>query len=97
MKLTSWVGIVIVMGFFIGFGSGLVENNLGFANGPQNTYYGFPLAWRAVNIKTGQKYGYPFELLFDVLFGMVMVSIVAVAFWATERHIMKNDKPVKRK
>jgi hypothetical protein len=91
LKLRSVVGIVIVVGFFIGFGSGLVENDLNFGNTPQNKYYGFPFAWRAVNKVTGQKYSYPLELLYDVLFGIAMVSIIAATFWATQRQMMKKN------
>jgi hypothetical protein len=92
LKLKSLAGIVIFVGFFIGFGSGLVENSPGFAGNPQNKYYGFPFAWRSVNVVTGQKYSYPFELLYDVLFGIGMVSIVIAAFSATQRRMMKKNK-----
>jgi hypothetical protein len=85
-------GIVIVVGFFIGFGSGLVENTPGFTGNPQDKYYGFPFVWRAVNTVTGQRYGYPLELLFDVFFGIGMVSIIIVAFSATQRWMTKKIK-----
>jgi hypothetical protein len=68
------VTVVVVIGFFVGFGSGLVENNPDSAGTAK--YYGFPFAWRAVD-EGGQKYAYPSELLADCVFGIVSVSIVA--------------------
>lgn len=69
------VAVVVVVGLFVGFGSGLVENNPD-SIGIFKKYYGFPFAWRAVD-EGGQKYTYPVELLADCVFGVVSVSIVA--------------------
>lgn len=70
------VAVVVVVGLFVGFGSGLVENEPDFPHIPENEYYGFPLAWRVVD-EGGQKNTYPLELLADCVFGVVSVSIVA--------------------
>jgi hypothetical protein len=39
----------------------------------------------------GQKYAYPLELMFDVLFGIAMVSIIEAAYWATQRQLTKKS------
>ena len=89
------VGIIIVLGFFVGFGSGLVENAPIFASNPQDKYYGFPIVWRAVNTKTGEKNAYAPELFADCLFGVAVVSTVAAMALATEKRLMKKNKRVK--
>lgn len=86
------VAIIIVLGFSVGFGSGLVENTPDFASNPQNRYYGFPLVWRAVNTTTGEKYTYAFELFADCLFGIVLASIIAATTLATEKWLAKRNK-----
>jgi len=91
LKLSKHLmAIIIVGGFFIGFGSGLAETP-GSGGIPENKYYGFPLGWRAVNTMTGDKYGYPLELFVDCLFGMLLVSIIAGTTIATERRLMKKS------
>ena len=86
------VAVIIVVGFFIGFGSGLIENTSGPANVPGDKYYGFPLAWRAVNTVTGSRYEYPVELFVDCLFGVLFVSIIAGAAIITENRLMKKSR-----
>jgi hypothetical protein len=90
------VAIIIVVGFFVGFGSGLVENTPDFASIPQNTYYGFPLVWRAVNTTTGEKYTYAFELFADCLFGIVLASIIVATTLATEKWLAKKNKRIRK-
>lgn len=83
------VAVVVFVGFFVGFGSGLIEQpGLGV---PEERYYGFPLVWRMVNTATGDKFTYPLELFIDVVFGVVIVSIIAVSTvmtynWMNRRH-----------
>jgi hypothetical protein len=89
---TSLVAVIIVVGFFIGFGSGLIENVSGPASVPGNKYYGFPLAWRAVNTSTGDRYEYPVELFVDCLFGVLMVSIIAGTTIITENRLIKKSR-----
>lgn len=89
------VTIIIVVGFFVGFGSGLFENSSGSAGVPGNTYYGFPLAWRAVDTK-GDKYGYPLELFIDCLFGVSLVSIIAGTTITTERWLIRKSNKKRR-
>jgi hypothetical protein len=86
------VVVIIVVGFFIGFGSGLIENASGPASVPGNKYYGFPLAWRAVNTSTGGRYEYPVELFEDCLFGVLLVSIIAGVTIITENSLMKKSR-----
>lgn len=92
----SWVAIVVVIGFFVGFGSGLVEVKPGYAHIPENRYYGFPLAWRAVDTATGEKSAYGLELLVDCLFGMLMTGMVAVAAAVTEKWVGKKSKQTRK-
>ena len=89
MRKRSLVVIVVVVGFFVGFGSGLVEIEPG--------YYGFPLAWRVVDTVTGDRFALWLELFVDCLFGMLMVGMVAVAAAVTEKWVGKKGKPTKRK
>jgi hypothetical protein len=86
------VAIIIFVGFFIGFGSGLVENDAYSAGNSENTYYGFPLAWRAVNTSTGDKYAHPVELLIDCLFGIFLVSIIAGTTIVTQKWTNRKTK-----
>jgi hypothetical protein len=86
------VGVIIVVGFFIGFGSGLVENSPNFASVPENRYYGFPFVWRAVNVRTGEKYTYAIWLFIDCLFGAMMASITAVTALSMQKWMMKKDR-----
>lgn len=86
------VAVITVVGFFIGFGSGLIENASGPASVPGNKYYGFPLAWRAVNTFTGDRYEYPVELFVDCLFGVLLVSIIAGTEIVTENRLMKKSR-----
>jgi hypothetical protein len=95
LRRRSLVAIVVVVGFFVGFGSGLVEVEPDFADIPENKYYGFPLAWRVVNTATGEKFTYPLELFVDCLFGILMVGIVAVATAVTEKWMKKNAQTSK--
>lgn len=74
----------MIVGFFVGFGSGLVEN------GP--AYFGFPIAWRMVDVSTGDKVAYPLELFLDILFGIGMVAIVAAVTILTERWVSNKNK-----
>jgi len=87
--MRSLIAIVVVVGFFVGFGSGLVEIESG--------YFGFPLAWRVVDLVTGEKSVLWLELFVDCLFGMLMVGMVAVAAALTEKYMVKKEKPKKRK
>jgi hypothetical protein len=85
------VAIVVVVGLFVGFGSGLVENNPDSVGIPGRKYYGFPFAWRMVDTESGQKYSYPFELLGDCVFGVVSVSIVAGTAMLTMKMMGKKE------
>jgi hypothetical protein len=84
------VAVIILVGFFVGFGSGLVENSPVSVGNPGNKYYGFPLAWRTVNTETGQKDAYPLELFLDCLFGIAVVSVIAATALATEKRMTKR-------
>jgi hypothetical protein len=90
------VAIVVVVGFFVGFGSGLVEVEPDFAHIPENKYYGFPLAWRVVDTATGERFAFGFELFVDCLFGMLMVGMVAVAAVVTEKWMKKKNTQTSR-
>ena len=92
MKRLTLVAIVVVVGFFVGFGSGLVENEPGFVHIPENKYYGFPLAWRMVNTVTEDKVAYPLELFLDVLFGIGMIAIVVAVTVLTDRWVSNKSK-----
>ena len=92
MKRLTLVAIVVVVGFFVGFGSGLVENEPGFVHIPENKYYGFPLAWRMVNTATEDKVAYPLELFLDVLFGIGMIAIVVAVTVLTDRWVSNKNK-----
>jgi hypothetical protein len=90
------IALVLFFGFFVGFGSGLIENP-DASNYPQNiVYYGFPLGWRSVNNVSGEKNGYPLELFVDVLSGMAIVSLVAASYLLTQRWVSKKaTKPAR--
>jgi hypothetical protein len=85
-------GVIIVVGFFIGFGSGLIENSPYYAGIPENRYYGFPFVWRAVDAKTGEKYAYAVWLIIDCLFGTILASIIAAATLSTQKWMMKKNR-----
>ena len=82
--MRTLVLVVVVVGFFMGFGSGLVETGSG--------YYGFPIAWRMVDTVTGDKVAYPLELFLDVLFGIGMIAIVAAVTILTDRWVSNKNK-----
>lgn len=82
------IALVLFFGFFVGFGSGLIENP-DASSYPQIVYYGFPLGWRSVN-NSGEKNSYPIELFVDILFGIVIVSLVAVSYILTQRWASKK-------
>jgi len=84
--MRTLVLVVVVVGFFVGFGRGLVENGPG--------YYGFPIAWRMVDTVTGDKVAYPLELFLDVLFGVGMVAIVTAVTILTDRWISNKKKRI---
>jgi hypothetical protein len=89
------IALILFFGFFVGFGSGLVENP-DASNYPVTYAYGFPLAWRSVNTASGDKNAYPLELFIDVLFGMAIVSVIAVSYALTQRWVSKKTpKPTK--
>ena len=96
MRKRSLVVIVLVLGFFVGFGSGLVEVESGFPHVPENKYYGFPLAWRMVDTTTGERSEFWLELFVDCLFGMLMVGMVAVAAAVTEKWMGKKGKQTRK-
>ena len=81
------VALVLFFGFFVGFGSGLVENP-DASSYPQIVSYGFPLGWRSVN--NGEKFAYPLELFVDILFGIAIVSLVAASYLLTQRWVSKK-------
>ena len=89
------IALILFFGFFVGFGSGLVENP-DASNYLVGTYaYGFPLAWRSVNA-AGDKNAYPLELFIDILFGIAIVSVVAASYELTQRWVTKKaPKPTK--
>lgn len=94
MNVRKWLpALVIVIGLFIGFVSGLVENSPDSA-GPSDKYYGFPLAWRMVDTTTGEKYTYAPELLIDCIFGIVIVSIIAATALLTEKWMAKKNTQI---
>jgi hypothetical protein len=95
--MRSFAAIIIVVGFFIGFGSGLVENRPDFASVPEERYYGFPFVWREVNTVTGEKRSYPLDLFYDILLGMAMVSIIVGTMLATQRWLMKKSRQIPKK
>ena len=82
--MRTLVLVVVVVGFFVGFGSGLAENGSG--------YYGFPIAWRMIDTVTGDKVAYPLELFLDVLFGVGMVAIVTAVTILTDRWISNKKR-----
>jgi hypothetical protein len=82
------IALILFFGFFVGFGSGLIENP-DASNYPQEiVYYGFPLGWRSVN--NGEKFAYPLELFVDILFGIAIVSLVATSYLLTQRWVSKK-------
>lgn len=91
MKRLTLIAIVVFVGFFVGFGSGLVENDPGFVHVPENRYYGFPLVWRMVNTATGDKFASPVELFIDIVFGTGIVSLVVVSMSLTMSWLKKKQ------
>jgi hypothetical protein len=85
------VAVVILIGFFVGFGSGLIENDPGFLHIPEQRYYGFPLVWRMVDTASGEKFTYPVELLADIVFGIVMVATVVLAMSLTVKYLNRKE------
>ncbi len=89
------IALVLFFGFFVGFGSGLIENP-DASSYPQIVYYGFPLGWRSVNNVSGEKNAYPVELFIDVLFGIAIVSLVAASYLLTQRWVSKKNPQLKK-
>ncbi len=90
------IALVLFFGFFVGFGSGLIENP-DASNYPQKiVYYGFPLGWRSVNDVSGEKNAYPLELFVDILFEMAVVSLVAASYLLTQRWVSKKNPQLEK-
>ena len=91
------IALILFFGFFVGFGSGLVENP-DASNYPQQiVYYGFPLGWRSVNNVSGEKNAYPVQLVIDVIFGMGVISLIAASYALTQRWVGKKvENPADR-
>lgn len=90
------IALVLFFGFFVGFGSGLIENPDASNYSQEIVYYGFPLGWRSVNYASDKKNAYPIELFVDILFGIAIVSLVAASYLLTQRWVSKKaTKPAK--
>ena len=82
--------LVVLLGICLGLVSGFVENRLGSENIPENNYYGFPLVWRITSMNTGETYFY-FELFVDCLFGILIVSVIALGAFAATKLMGRKD------
>lgn len=90
----SWrlVVLVLVIGFFVGLATGLVENNAETLGLYENKYYGFPLAWRLV-YNSELKTVYYDALLVDIVFGVVIAAIMFAVAMKTIKLMEKKVPP----
>lgn len=84
------IALILFFGFFVGFGSGLIENPDASNYSQQIVYYGFPLGWRSVNNISLEKNAYPVQLIVDVIFGMAVISLIAASYALTQRRVGKK-------
>ena len=89
--------IVLLVGFFIGFGSGLIENLPDSMSIPGNKYYGFPLVWRMVEMESGNYVTYVDKLFLDIAFGWAIIAVVAVAAMITMKRMNKNKQIITKR
>ncbi len=83
--------LVLVVGFFVGLATGLVENNTETLGLYENKYYGFPLAWRS--IYNGELTVYYDALLADIVFGVVIAAIMFAVAMKTIKLMEKKVPP----
>ncbi len=92
-KHAETIAVILFVGFFVGFGSGLIENQPDSVSIPGNKYYGFPFIWRMVEMESGTYKTYVEMLFLDIAFGWAIIAIVAVATIITMKHVSgKNQK-----
>jgi len=89
--------IVLLVGFFIGFGSGLIENLPDSVSISGNKYYGFPLVWRMVEMESGNYVTYVDKLFLDIAFGWAIIAVVAVAAMITMKRMNKNKQIITKR
>jgi len=85
----DWRGLVLVLGVCIGLVSGFVENPPE-ASVIGHKYYGYPFAWRVTKTFLGEEYLY-FELFFDCLIWIAIVSVIAVFAWESSRWMRRKS------
>jgi uncharacterized membrane protein YfcA len=97
-KYAQIAAIILFVGFFVGFGSGLIENRPDSESIPGNKYYGFPLVWRMVEMESGTYETYVDKLFLDIAFGWVIIAVVAAAAMITMKRMNRKEQiPTKRK
>jgi uncharacterized membrane protein YfcA len=97
-KYAQIAAIILFVGFFVGFGSGLIENRPDSESIPGNKYYGFPLVWRMVEMESGTYETYVDKLFLDIAFGWIIIAVVAAAAMITMKRMnRKKQIPTKRK
>ena len=96
-KHAQIIAIILFVGFFVGFGSGLIENRPDSVSIPGNRYYGFPLVWRMVEMESGTYETYVDKLFLDIAFGWVIIAVVAVAAMITMRRMSRKNQPSAKK
>jgi len=89
--------IILLVGFFIGFGSGLIENLPDSVSIPGNKYYGFPLVWRMVEMESGNYVTYVDKLFLDIAFGWAIIAVVAMAAMITMKRMNKNKQIITKR
>jgi len=89
--------IVLLVGFFVGFGSGLIENQPDSVSIPGNKYYGFPFVWRMVEMESGNYETYVDKLFLDIAFGWALIAVVAAAAMITMKRMNKNKQIITKR
>jgi hypothetical protein len=86
----------MLIGFFVGLVTGLVENNVSQPSADNSKYYGFPLIWRIIDT-TGVRSVYFPGFFVDWAFGIVLTLFMLLIAKKTEETIMRRNPPSKKK